>query len=92
MPGVRIKFSQKPADLEEYMGRFPAFKKCKQNIWVWSSDLGTATVKAIEHSDGRFVIVIRSDTRLHTPWERANRLGKNMLSHYKEIILSFKFE
>jgi hypothetical protein len=91
-PGVRIEFSQKPADFDEFMNRYRAFIKCGKNVWVWSSDLGTTTVKAIEHSDGQFVIVIRSDTRLHIPWERANRLGKNMISHYREIILSFKFE
>jgi len=92
MPGVRIEFSQKPADLDEFMKQFPPYEKCGKDRWVWSSSLGTVVVTALEQTGGRFVILVQSDTRLHTPWERANRLGKRLISHYEEIIRTSEFD
>jgi len=84
MPGVRIEFAQKPAAWDEFMKQFPPYEKCGNDRWVWSSNLGTVVVTALEQSDGRFVIAVHSETRLHIPWERANKMAKSILSYYRE--------
>ena len=84
MPGLTIEFDKKPTNLDEFMKQFPAFIKSGNDAWEFSDNLGTTTVKARELSDHRFVIITNSSTPLHIPWERANKIGKEILSFYKD--------
>jgi hypothetical protein len=85
MPGMTIEFIHKPDDFDEFMGRFPAFIKAGEGRWVLSDGLGTTTVTAVARSDDRFVVITDSDTSLHIPWERANKIGLQILSTYKDL-------
>jgi len=84
MPGTRIEFNRKPDDFDEFMERFIALKRIGDGRWEWPSRLGDMTVTARDDPQGRFMVIVESDTALHIPWERANTMARKIYEHYRD--------
>lgn len=84
LPAARIDFTQKPADFDELMKRFPAYVEVGNSQWIFTDSLGTTTVTALGLSSGQFFIITDCLPALHIPWERANKIAREIQNHYGE--------